>query len=261
VTAPSDPSSEALAEVLAESLNPLAASKPAIAWIERQRATVTDVQRYTRFVGIMKRALPMAAAALLAAVLAYSLQPRLQNNKNMAITFQKLHINNDLMMTKPRLTGVDGNGKPYVVTAEDAIQDPHNTKRAQLHKVEADMTLKTGEWVNLTSTRGLLDDAKQMLWLAGIIDVYSDNGYEMHTTVANIDLATGDVFGNRYVRGLGPFGTFYADKFKIDRGVPRPANPGAKHHTTKSDAKTDNTKIYLYGNVHMMILKRGAKRS
>jgi lipopolysaccharide export system protein LptC len=248
-------------DALAESLNPLAASKPAIAWIERQRATVTDVQRYTRFVGIMKRALPIAAGALLAAVLAYSLQPRLQGNKNMAITFRTLHISNDLMMTKPRLTGVDGNGKPYVVTAEDAIQDPHNSKRAQLHKVEADMTLKTGEWVNLAATRGLLDDAKQMLWLTGVIDVNSDNGYEVHTTAANIDLETGDVFGNRYVTGLGPFGTFHADKFKIDRGMPRPASSNAKRHMPKSDAKTDNTKIYLYGNVHMTILKHGATRS
>ena len=258
MTVQDDPSGD----VLAEALNPLAASKPAIAWIERQRATVTDVQRYTRFVGIMKRALPMAAAALLAAVLAYSLQPRLQDSKRLAMTFKSLHIvNNDLMMTKPRLTGVDGNGKPYVVTAEDAIQDPHNSKRALLHNVEADMTLKTGEWVNLTATRGLLDDAKQMLWLTGVIDVNSDNGYEVHTSAANIDLATGDVFGNSYVTGLGPFGTFHADKFKIDRGVPRPTSTAARRHMPKNSGKTDNTKIYLYGNVHMTILKHGATRS
>lgn len=248
-------------DALADSLNPLAVSKPGIAWIERQRATATDVQRYTRFVGIMKRALPMAAATLLAAVLAYSLQPRMQNSKNMAITFRNFHIfNNDLMMTKPRLTGVDGNGKPYVVTAEDAIQDPHDSKRAQLHKVEADMTLKTGEWVNLTATRGQLDEGKQFLKLAGVIDVYSDNGYEVHTSAANIDLATGGVVGKKYVRGLGPFGTFYADSFAIDRGVPHPP-PGAKHHAVKADAKTDNTKIFLYGNVHMTILKHGIKHS
>ena len=55
-----DPASDGLANALNS------ASKPAIAWIERQRASALDVQRYTRFVGIMKRALPMAAAALLA---------------------------------------------------------------------------------------------------------------------------------------------------------------------------------------------------
>lgn len=235
------------------------ASKPAIAWIERQRASALDVQRYTRFVGIMKRALPMAAAALLAAVLAYSLQPRLQDSKRVALSFQQLHIlSNDLMMTKPRLTGVDGNGNPYVVTAEEAIQDAHNSKRAQLHKVEADLTTKGGTWVNLTATQGLLDDAKELLWLSGAIDVFSDNGYEAHTTAARVDMNSGSVIGNKFVWGQGPFGTFYADKFRIDRTTQH-----APKHTAKQapkQAKADKTMVYLYGNVHMTMFRRGAAR-
>ncbi|HTW33025.1 MAG TPA: LPS export ABC transporter periplasmic protein LptC [Rhizomicrobium sp.] len=248
----SDPASDGLADALNS------ASKPAIAWIERQRASALDVQRYTRFVGIMKRALPMAAAALLAAVLAYSLQPRLQSTKKMTITFQQLHVlSNDLMMTKPRLTGVDGNGNPYVVTAEEAIQDAHNSKSAQLKKVEADLTTKDGTWVNLTATRGLLDDAKELLWLSGIIDVYSDNGYEAHTTAARVDMNTGSVVGDKFVWGQGAFGTFYADKFRIDRTVQR--MPKHAPRQAKSDkTKADKTMVYLYGNVHMTILKRGA---
>jgi lipopolysaccharide export system protein LptC len=247
-----DPTSDGLADALNS------ASKPAIAWIERQRASAIDVQRYTRFVGIMKRALPMAAAALLAAVIAYSLQPRMQDSKRVALTFQSLHLlSNDLMMTKPRLTGVDGNGNPYVVTAEEAIQDAHNSKVAQLKKVEADLTTKGGAWVNLTATHGLLDDAKELLWLSGIIDVFSDNGYEAHTTAARVDMNTGSVIGSKFVWGQGPFGTFYADKFRIDRTaqrLPKHAPRQAKPDKTKSD----KTLIYLYGNVHMTILKHGA---
>lgn len=235
------------------------ASKPAIAWIERQRASALDVQRYTRFVGIMKRALPMAAAALLAAVLAYSLQPRLQDSKRVALSFQQLHIlSNDLMMTKPRLTGVDGNGNPYVVTAEEAIQDAHNSKRAQLHKVEADLTTKGGTWVNMTATEGLLDDAKELLWLSGAIDVFSDNGYEAHTTAARVDMNSGSVIGNKFVWGQGPFGTFYADKFRIDRTTQHAPKHAAKQ--APKQAKADKTMVYLYGNVHMTMFRRGAAR-
>src|SRR5277367_1320678 len=202
-----DPTSDGLADALNS------ASKPAIAWIERQRASALDVQRYTRFVGIMKRALPMAAAALLAAVLAYSLQPRMQDSRKMTLIFKQLNLSgNDLMMTKPRLTGVDGNGGPYVVTADEAIQDSHNSKRAQLRKVEADLTTKSGTWINMTATRGLLDQAKEKLWLTGVIDVYSGNGYEVHSTAANIDMNTGSVVGKKFVWGQGPFGTFHADE-------------------------------------------------
>jgi lipopolysaccharide export system protein LptC len=247
-----DPTSEGLADALDS------ASKPAIAWIERQRASTLDVQRYTRFVGIMKRALPLAAAALLAAVLAYSLQPRMQDSRKMTLVFKELNLSgNDLTMTKPRLTGVDTNGNPYVVTADEAIQDAQNSKRAQLHKVEADLTTKGGTWVNLTATRGLLDQAKELLWLSGIIDVFSDNGYEAHTTVARVDMNTGSVVGSKFVWGQGPFGTFYADKFHIERTAAHLPKHGAKP-ATLDKTKADKTMVYLYGNVHMTMFKRGA---
>jgi lipopolysaccharide export system protein LptC len=231
-------------------------AKPAVRWIERRRASALDVQRYTRFVGIMRRALPMAAAALLAAVVAYSLQPRMQNSKKLAITMKLVGVlTNDLMMTKPRLTGIDADGDPYVVTADKAIQDPHNSKRANLQKVEADVTLKKGDWVNLTATRGLLDTTQQKLWLAGVIDVFSDNGYEAHTSAALVYMQTGVVTGDRFVSGQGPFGTFTADHFRIDHGA-QVSNPHTRHMT-----KSDKTIIHLYGNVHMMLLKHGTAHS
>ena len=233
-----------------ETLTPAPPAKRAIEWGARYRANVVEVQRYSRFVGVMKRALPIATAAILAAVVAYSLQPRLQNTKKITLTMQRLGIlNNDLMMIKPRLTGVDGEGNPYVVTAEEAIQDAHDSKQAQLHSVEADMTMKSGRWLNLTSTRGHIDQTKQKLTLEGVIDLYSDNGYEAHTTLADINMRTGLVVGQRAVHGSGPLGTFRADRFRIDRNI----DPAKRHMT---DAKQDKTKIYLYGHVVMNIIQR-----
>lgn len=218
-------------------------------WTERQRATTSEVQRYTRFVSLMKRALIIAAGALLAAVVAYSLQPRLQNSKRLAMTFRQLHLlNNDLMMTKPKLTGVDADGNPYVVTADEAVQDPHNAKRAELRHVEADVTLKAGNWLSATATRGMLDASAQKLRLLGAIDVYSDNGYEVHTAVADIDMRTGTIAGNLPVTGQGPLGTFRSDRFRIDRSA----------GVAAGKVKTYNTRIYLYGHVFMTIYKHGA---
>ncbi len=235
-----------------ETVTSVQPAKRAVEWTARYRASVLEVQRYSRFVGVMKRALPIAAVALLAAVIAYSLQPRLQNTKKLALTMQRFGIlNNDLMMIKPKLTGVDGEGNPYVVTAEEAIQDAHDGKQAQLRQVEADMTMKSGRWLNLTSTRGHLDQAKQTLRLEGVIDLYSDNGYEAHTTLADIDMRTGLVVGQQAVHGSGPLGTFRADRFKIDRNV----DPAKKHAKT-ADSKQDKTKFYLYGHVVMNIIQR-----
>jgi lipopolysaccharide export system protein LptC len=245
---------------LADSLRPVSPTKPALDWKVRNRATSSEVQRYSRFVVIMKRALPMAAAALLAAVIAYSLQPRLQGGKKLALTFQRLRIvNNDLEMIKPRLTGVDGQGNPYVVTAEKAIQDLHNAKHARLQSVEADMTLKDGKWLNLTATQGWLDTLKQKLWLRGAIDVFSDNGYEAHTTAADIDMLTGAVVGSHTVSGQGPLGTFRADNFRIDRGTVHEKKRGAAHNP-KLEARNQKTKLFLYGNVRMTIYKHGTHK-
>ena len=210
------------------------------------------MRRYTRFVGIMKRALPIAATALLAAVIAYSLQPRQQDRKKFALAMQRVGIlNNDLTMIKPRLTGVDSSGNPFVVTADEAIQDPHNGKRASLKHVEADLTLKSGTWFNATATYGRLDAAgaltpaagvhgkqSQTLFVYGIVDVFSDNGYELHTTQADIDMTRGTVVGGRPVHGQGPLGTFRADRFRIER---------------------DNKQVYLFGNVRMRLFKHGTK--
>jgi lipopolysaccharide export system protein LptC len=213
-----------------------------VAWTSRNLSSLSDVQRYTRFVGVMKRALPMAAAVLLAAVLAYALQPRQQGGKRQ-LTFQMLRmVSNDLMMTKPRLTGIDSGGNPFVVTAARAIQDIHDTKSARLEEVEADLTLKNGTWLNATATRGHLNELPilghsgkkqtEYLHVEGVVDVYSDNGYEAHTSAADIDLTSGVVVGARPVNGQGPLGIFRADRFRIER---------------------DTKLVFLYGNVRMTL--------
>ena len=98
-------------------------------WSARAPLHAGDPQRYSRFVTIMKRALLLAALALIAAVMAYSLQPREQNR--VAMTFEHIgKVANDLAMIKPRLRGTDASGNPFVVTADEAVQaGPTRTAR------------------------------------------------------------------------------------------------------------------------------------
>jgi lipopolysaccharide export system protein LptC len=202
-------------------------------WSARARADLRQTERYTRFVGIAKRGLLGLAAVLLAAVLAYSLQPRQQTGQQWQLTFQNIRIlDNDLAMVKPRLTGIDDGGDPYIVTAEEAIQDRLDAKHAKLKNVQGDVTLKDGTWVSGTAPSGVLDASRKLLILAGAVSIFSDNGYEAHTTTADINMDSGMVSGNRAVTGQGPLGTFRADRFKVDR---------------------DKKVVYLYSNVRMAI--------
>jgi lipopolysaccharide export system protein LptC len=214
-----------------------------LSWTARNRASAGDVKRYSRFVDIMKKSLAIAAAALLASVLAYALQPRQQERSRLMVNVQNMAIvNNDLTMTRPRLSGVDSDGNPYIVTADAAAQDIYDSRDARLENVQADLTLKSGAWISASATHGRLHASaapqhgkhkqSQLLYVSGIVNVYSDNGYEMHTSAADIDFASGTVVGDHAVNGLGPLGTFRADRFRAER-----------------DRKT----VYLYGNVRMTL--------
>lgn len=236
----------------------------------RTRSTVSEAKRYTQFVGVMKRVLLIAALLLLGAVLAYSLAPRPQGK--VAMTFQRLGmVNNDLAMIKPKLTGSDAKGNPYLITADVAIQDARNTKHAKLQNVSADLTTKNGGWINIEAPRGYLDQGTHKLSLNGAISVFTDTGYEAHTTLAFIDLGSNVVVGPRYVRGQGPMGTFSADKFRIEKPGSQcdpkkhPAAKGkaaaAKCAAIVAAANADHPRVYLYGNVHMkMYEKRKSKK-
>ncbi|HEV2561818.1 MAG TPA: LPS export ABC transporter periplasmic protein LptC [Rhizomicrobium sp.] len=222
---------------VAQKLGAAPAQRTGRDWSARDRTNISDALRYTRFVTIMKRALFLAALALIVAVLAYSLQPR--ESSHMAMTFEHVgKVANDLAMVKPKLTGMDSDGNPFVVTADAAIQDGRNSRRARLVNVEADVTLKGGSWLTATAPNGLIDAPKKKLVLSGPISVFSDSGYELHTDLVNADLGTGVVHGEHLVTGQGPAGTLRADRFRIERKTQR---------------------IFLMGNVQMVFYAQQGK--
>ena len=187
-------------------------------WTARTRDTAFDALRYSRFVGVMKRALPIAAGALIAIVLIFALLPR-QSDK-VSFAYESMgRIDNDLAMLKPRLTGSDQSGNPFVITADAAVQQGANARKVMLKKVEADLTLDKDRWMNASAMRGFVDMEKGALTLTGGIAVFSDDGYELHTERANVDLKKGIFRGPGEVTGQGPIGTLRADTFELDRNT------------------------------------------
>lgn len=200
-------------------------------WSSRARSTAMDALRYTQFVGIMKRALPVAAFAVISAVVAYFFVARQPSRVNLG--YERMgHVENDLAMIKPRLTGQDSKGNPFVITAEAAIQDAKNPKRARLTKVEADLNQGEG-WINANAATGLADMDAGVMQLDGCINIFSDTGYELHTKSASVDLKKGVMHGHDAVTGQGPMGDLRADQFHYDR---------------------DTKLLTLSGNVRMTIL-------
>lgn len=186
-------------------------------WSARQRLSAGDALRYSKYVAVMKRLLPIGAVVLMGSVVVYALMPRHQERY---VTMQQSsNVSSDLTMTRPSFTGTDEKGNPYKVTAAEVIQDPKakNTLRAELKQVDADMQFEGQSWISASAKHGFIDAQAGTLTLDGGLSVFTDNGYELHTQSANAYIKTNILEGTEKVSGHGPLGQFSADRFHFDR--------------------------------------------
>lgn len=183
---------------------------------QRPRDSATQSLRYSRFVGLMRKALPLAAVSVLGVVLAYALYP--DNGDKVSLSYKKLDsVEGDLTMKNPRLSGVDAKGNPYVITAAEAVQQGRNVRKVSLSKVEADLQYGGGRWANASASSGFADLDAGTLRLDKGLSLYTDSGYELHTEHAFAELKQNRIVGDSKVTGQGPQGTLAADRFLLDR--------------------------------------------
>lgn len=192
-------------------------ARPRHDWSARARSTAFDAGHYTKFVTRMRRVTALSAFAVIFAVLGFFFVARAP--RQLQLSYDKLGtLENDLTMVKPRLTGVDAKGNPFVITARKAVQDAKNPKRATLQTIEADLTTPQG-WLNARATHGHVDMAANWLTLDSGLDVFIDTGYALHTEKADVDLKHSIVAGDREVNVQGPLGTMRANSFRYDHAT------------------------------------------
>ena len=199
------------------------------AW-QLRRAQIGDVTRYSRFVTVMKVVLPAIATLLLALVIIYSVIGR--SNDNVTVSMTALNaVENDKQMVKPRLTGNDGRGQAFTVTASAVGQEigaSADKSLMTLFDVESDINMGNKSWTKVEAKRGVLDGKQKKLTLTGAINIYSDLGYECHTDAALYDIAKGVLTSKRPIQCQGPLGVIQgngfeglkkAEQFKLTGGV------------------------------------------
>ena len=96
-------------------------------------------------------------------------------------------------MIKPRLTGADAKGNPFVITADMAVQDAQNPKKATPEEPGS----RPGAWTRAAGSTpapatGMVDMDAGQLELSGGIDLFTDTGYELHSQSASINLKQSD---------------------------------------------------------------------
>lgn len=165
--------------------------------------------QYSRFVGLMRWALPAAAVVLLLLLFVWpsaTTSPRDLPQANSG--FRE--------MTNLKYTGLNAKNEPFSVTATRAVQQGSLEDMVQLSDVAGRLERTGGGWVNIASQTGSYDQKANRVQLTGAVHLTDDTGYDVTTELANIDLNTpAQASGDKPVNGKGPKGAVKANGFRI----------------------------------------------
>ncbi|TAL01831.1 MAG: LPS export ABC transporter periplasmic protein LptC [Rhodospirillaceae bacterium] len=186
-----------------------------VLWQPREVSAKASVAQYSRFVGRMKIALPVVAGLILLLVLLLP-QFRAENERFRVGVKTLTDITSDtLSMINARYVGTDDQGRPYAITAASARERSSADKAIDLVSPKADLITGDGNWLKVSATTGVYDRNLQVLDLAGQVDVYQQQGYEVHSTAAHVSIKDRSATGDQPVSGKGSFGTIAAAGFSI----------------------------------------------
>jgi lipopolysaccharide export system protein LptC len=187
-------------------------------YLSQQRRMVSIGARYTRFVALLKVALPVGAAALAASVIVWPYLDGPEVGFRLAFTEVGASPSKGIRMTNVRFFDSDGNDQPISVTAEAVTQDTNESDIVRFTMPTADIELRSGVWLALTAQQGELNRSEETLSLDGSVNLFSDQGYELRTERMELDLRSRSATGNAPVEGQGPLGLLNADRFRVEPG-------------------------------------------
>lgn len=204
--------------------------------VRENRERFSDSGRMRRlFLQFVKFVLPVLALGFLVLMLVW---PRLTEKKTAPEFADAANstARDDLRMSSLRFTGMDGENRPYLVTATSATQDSEDSELVHLENLQADIALDAGDWAAINARTGLMHSGLQTLQIDGQVEAYLDNGYAFYTESARIDLSKNSLYADQPVRIQGPLGHLRArTMLASDRGQ----------------------KLHFAGNVSVMIYPRG----
>ena len=189
-------------------------------WTPREAAVAQSVAQYSRFVAMMKIALPATAGVLLLLVV---LLPQLGSDEEryrIDTEMKDAEGGESLSMTNARYFGTDDEGQPYSVVASGVRQRPDNQDAIELSAPAAEISRNNGKFLSAKADEGLYNRSEKKLDLSGNVDVGEESGYRFHTDSALVDLEEGSASGSKPVTGEGPLGQMEAQGgFQLtDRG-------------------------------------------
>lgn len=176
----------------------------------RAEARFADAQRHRRRVKRLKIALPLLAAACVAAVFISLVVNR---RPDVSLTGGATPA---IEMAAPVLKGIGENGKPYEVQADQATQTREGV--VELSNVKGRLELDDGTML-IDAKGGTLSPETGKGSVEGGVAIDLADQYHFETERADIDMKAGIVTGDAKVRVTGPMGVIDAAGFRVEKSV------------------------------------------
>jgi len=178
----------------------------------RTAAHFADAERHRLRVKRLKIALPLLAAACVAAVFVSLVVNR---RPDVSLTGGQTPA---IEMAAPLLRGIGDNGKPYEVKATQATQTREGL--VELTNVDGRIELEDG-LMHILAARGAITPETGKGRVEGGVKIDLAGEYTFETERADVDMKAGIVTGDAKVRVVGPMGTIEAAGFKVEKSVKR----------------------------------------
>jgi lipopolysaccharide export system protein LptC len=183
-------------------------------WQPRTADIRRSVEKYSRFVSLMKIILPGFAILLVALVIILPQMRDVPDDLSADIVVTPGEAGDSLSLVNARYFGTDDSGQPFSVTAQSVREG--ETDRITLDGPQADISLNDGTWLMVGADNGLYHRETQVLDLEGAVNLFQDQGYELHTDAATVLLKQGQARSSTPVRSQGPFGRMESQGFELE---------------------------------------------
>ena len=169
---------------------------------------------HDRLVTFLGRALPMGVGIVAALMIITPLSPGtevsfLLDRNKVAMIDERLSVSNAMYR------GQDDGGRPFSLTAGEAVQRSSREGIVRMEDMMAQILLRDGP-ARSSAEGGAYDIDAEVMMVDGPLRLSAADGYTMTARGVSVDLQSRVMVGDGRVEGEVPAGTFEADRIEVD---------------------------------------------
>jgi lipopolysaccharide export system protein LptC len=181
---------------------------------DKRRAFAAPGSSHDRLVRLLVRVLPAGVGMVAAVMILAPFTPRgeisfLLDRNKVAVTSERLRVD------RAMYRGADNQGRPFSLTAGNAVQRSATDPTVEMNDLIARIMLSDGP-AEISARSGLYNIPDERVGVAGALNFRAADGYSMTASNVTVDLKNRRVEGSGGVAGSIPAGTFSANRIVAD---------------------------------------------